>query len=629
MSSKKPVLKEVPDVVVNAVTGATYKKGRFLGKGGFARCYELTDIKDQRLYAGKVVSKLLLLKNHQRDKMAQEIRIHRSLQHKHIVRMDGFFEDTDNVYILLELCPRRSLMELHKRRKHVTEPEARYFTKQIVEACEYLHKNKIIHRDLKLGNLFLNEEMEIKVGDFGLATVVEVDGQRKKTLCGTPNYIAPEMLDKKGHSYEVDIWAIGCILYTLLVGKPPFETSSLKDTYNRIKNNNYSIPGRISEEAEQLIRRLLQTDPEKRPTIHEVSTFSYIISFLAVSYYAFFKSYTPSRLPTSCLTMAPKFANTEIPDKRSALNELRQENIIISPKERMRKDLLTVPVRPLTSVPELQIVSNTKHRIYEPRTTGTGISYGSGDHPLDCYLSDLCRQLAEVVNSMPKENPNIRDDDVEDPAAMPVFWISKWVDYSDKYGLGYQLCDNSIGVVFNDNTKMVLDAAGEQVQYLGRENDEHYYTVKHYPEKLQKKITLLQYFKNYMSEHLQKAGADMPIREGDELARLPVLRIWFRTQSAIVLHLTNGTLQLNFFEDHTKLVICPLMGAATYIDSERNFRVLKLAALVKYGCPKALHDRLRYAKMMVERLMSAHSARPFSSVLTSMARHPSNIAGNY
>ncbi|MCP9259771.1 Serine/threonine-protein kinase PLK [Dirofilaria immitis] len=600
MSSKKPVLKEIPDIVINTDTNATYKKGRFLGKGGFARCYELIDINDQKCYAGKVVSKLLLLKNHQRDKMAQEIRIHRTLQHKHIVRMDGFFEDSDNVYILLELCPRRSLMELHKRRKFVTEPEARYFTKQIVEACEYLHENKIIHRDLKLGNLFLNEEMEIKVGDFGLATVVEVDGQRKKTLCGTPNYIAPEMLDKK-------------------------------DTYNRIKNNNYSIPGRISDEAEQLIRRLLQTDPEKRPNINEVSQFT------------FFKGYTPSRLPTSCLTMAPKFANTEISDRRSALNELKQENnVLISPKERVRKDLLAVPARPLTSVPELQVLSNVKHRPCDsrrlhlckhyraytvPRTSG--VPYVSGDHPSDCYLSDLCRQLAEVVNNKPKENPNIRDDDLEDPAAMPVFWISKWVDYSDKYGLGYQLCDNSIGVVFNDNTKMVLDAAGEQVQYLGRENDEHYYTISHYPEKLQKKITLLQYFKNYMSEHLQKAGADMPIREGDELARLPVLRIWFRTQSAIVLHLTNGTLQLNFFEDHTKLVICPLMGAATYIDSERNFRVLKLSALAKYGCPKTLLDRLRYAKVMVERLMSANSARPFSSTLISATRSTPSTAGNY
>lgn len=103
-----------------------------------------------------------------------------------------------------------------------------YFFEQIVEACLYLHEKKIIHRDLKLGNLFLNEEMQVKIGDFGLATVLEFDGERKKTLCGTPNYIAPEMLDKKGHSFEVDIWAIGCILFTLLVGKPPFETETLK-----------------------------------------------------------------------------------------------------------------------------------------------------------------------------------------------------------------------------------------------------------------------------------------------------------------------------------------------------------------------------------------------------------------
>ena len=93
---------------------------------------------------------------------------------------------------------------------------------------KYLHEQRIIHRDLKLGNLFLNEKMHVKLGDFGLATQVEFDGERKKTLCGTPNYIAPEMLDKKGHSFEVDIWAIGCILFTLLVGKPPFETETLK-----------------------------------------------------------------------------------------------------------------------------------------------------------------------------------------------------------------------------------------------------------------------------------------------------------------------------------------------------------------------------------------------------------------
>lgn len=100
--------------------------------------------------------------------------------------------------------------------------------------------------------------LQIKLGDFGLATTVGYDGERKRTLCGTPNYIAPEVLSKKGHSFEVDVWSIGCILYTLLVGKPPFETETLKDTYNRIKNNEYHIPTRIGPLARKLIFRLLQ-----------------------------------------------------------------------------------------------------------------------------------------------------------------------------------------------------------------------------------------------------------------------------------------------------------------------------------------------------------------------------------
>ncbi len=106
-------------------------------------------------------------------------------------------------------------MELHKRRKAITEPEARYFMRQLLLGVQHLHRQRIIHRDLKLGNLFLNDDMELKIGDFGLATRLEYDGERKKTLCGTPNYIAPEVLCKKGHSFEVDVWSIGCILYAI------------------------------------------------------------------------------------------------------------------------------------------------------------------------------------------------------------------------------------------------------------------------------------------------------------------------------------------------------------------------------------------------------------------------------
>ena len=93
---------------------------------------------------------------------------------------------------------------------------------QVLEGLEYLHAHKIIHRDLKLGNLFLTENMQIKIGDFGLATKLDFSGEKKRTICGTPNYIAPEILESKGHSYEVDIWSFGVIIYTLTFGRPPF-----------------------------------------------------------------------------------------------------------------------------------------------------------------------------------------------------------------------------------------------------------------------------------------------------------------------------------------------------------------------------------------------------------------------
>lgn len=180
-----------------------------------------------------------MMKHNQKEKMTQEIRIHQSLCHKNIVKFFSFFDDTANVYIVLELCKKRSMMELHKRRRVITEYETRFYIHQILDGVKYLHDNRIIHRDLKLGNLFLNDNLQVKIGDFGLATRIEYEGERKKTLCGTPNYIAPEILTKKGHSFEVDIWSIGCVMYTLLVGQPPFETKTLKDTYTKIRKCDY------------------------------------------------------------------------------------------------------------------------------------------------------------------------------------------------------------------------------------------------------------------------------------------------------------------------------------------------------------------------------------------------------
>ncbi|XP_022240033.1 serine/threonine-protein kinase PLK1-like isoform X1 [Limulus polyphemus] len=542
----------------------------------------------KEVFAGKIVPKALLSKQHQKEKMSQEIAIHRSLNHINIVNFHGFFEDPDFIYIVLELCRRRSLMEMHKRRRAITEPETRYFIRQIVTACKYLHEQKVIHRDLKLGNLFLSDDMEIKVGDFGLATRVDYDGERKRTLCGTPNYIAPEVLGKKGHSFEVDSWSLGCIIYTLLVGKPPFETSSLKDTYMRIKKNEYHIPSRVSLPARNLIQKLLRSDPIQRPNMDQLLHDEFMTS-----------GYLPTRLPTSCLTMAPRFDAKNI----SIISTTNSRKPLLEINKDEQFGALSKPNTPvkLPAVPEGVTMPDKQgkpEKVVKPSVS---------DVPPDYYLSDMFSMLTSVVGAKPADKAVVQEDEALDPAAIPIFWVSKWVDYTDKYGLGYQLCDNSVGVLFNDSTRIILLADELNVQYIERDGQESYYTLQKFPESLNKKVTLLKYFRNYMNEHLLKAGESIVPREGDELIRLPYLRAWFRTRSAIVLHLTNGTLQINFFQDHTKIILCPLMGAVTYIDEKRDFRTFRLKLIEDLGCSRELASRLRYARTMAERLLASQS----------------------
>ena len=154
-----------------------------------------------------------------------EIKVHRSLKSIYVCRLIHFFDDEAFIYIILELCTQSTLENLLKTRKRFHTIEVQYYTKQLVNALLYLQSEKVIHRDLKLGNILLNHNQEVKLADFGLAVRLESDDELRKTICGTPNYIAPEVIQGYvGHSYPADIWSLGVIIYQLSFGKAPFET---------------------------------------------------------------------------------------------------------------------------------------------------------------------------------------------------------------------------------------------------------------------------------------------------------------------------------------------------------------------------------------------------------------------
>ncbi len=222
-----------------------------------------------------------------------EIKIHQKLKHSTIVSIDHHFEDNDNVYIMMELCRNETLSDLVKRRGGLTELESKYFLRQIIDGLKYIHSENVIHRDLKLGNLFLTNDLRIKIGDFGLATMVAGMHERRRTICGTPNYMAPEVLaatkdHADGYCFPADIWAIGIIAYALLNGHPPFETPDVKETYRKISALNFKFPDSFSIEARDFIMSILQADPYMRPTLLQLESHPFLAK-------------APAALPLSCL----------------------------------------------------------------------------------------------------------------------------------------------------------------------------------------------------------------------------------------------------------------------------------------------------------------------------------------
>jgi len=153
-----------------------------------------------------------------------------------------------------------------RNRKRITEPEVRSYMMQLAIGLKYIHEKNIVHRDLKLGNLFLGGDMQLKIGDFGLSERINYEGELLNSLSGTPNYIAPEILTKEGHSFGVDVWAVGVIAYTLLFGVPPFQTKTSKATCNRIKQVMYTYPPKIkvTSQCKDFINQCLQKNPADR-----------------------------------------------------------------------------------------------------------------------------------------------------------------------------------------------------------------------------------------------------------------------------------------------------------------------------------------------------------------------------
>lgn len=154
---------------------------------------------------------------------------------------------------------------------------------QIVDGLKYLHSHNILHRDMKLPNLLVTANMRVKIADFGLATQLSRPDEKHMTMCGTPNYISPEVAMRTAHGQPADVWGLGIMMYTLLVGRPPFDTDGVASTLKKVVSSELMIPINMSIEARDLLDKLLQKDPNCRIRLDDVLRHPFMRKYLAAS----------------------------------------------------------------------------------------------------------------------------------------------------------------------------------------------------------------------------------------------------------------------------------------------------------------------------------------------------------
>ncbi|KAL3802357.1 hypothetical protein HJC23_007182 [Cyclotella cryptica] len=687
-----------------------YLRGKLLGKGGFAKVYKVTSLDTNKEYAIKIVPKANLVKSRARQKLQTEIKIHRTMKHANICEYKHFFEDKTNCYILLELCHNQSMNEMIKRRKYLTEEETRFFMLQIVDAVSFMHEANVIHRDLKLGNLFLNKHLNIKVGDFGLATRLDTSDEKRKTICGTPNYIAPEVIngdkEKRGHSFEVDTWSMGVICYTMIVGKPPYESTDVKSTYRRILANEYSFPeGKVSCHARELISSMLQTDPKMRPTLD------------AMRSHPFFSERIPNALPHSCIVSQPIWAVDEFGELQavkptsaldieniSKMSSMKQTSSKGKPFEALENIIQPKSSSNVTASTTAQSSTTTKFNIFKDvvdeieeckpsakqpsqnittqcdsaGTRSDGVPSCQASSPVDRLADKMSTfgfdELRSATQMSSSESPWATDkketlekathssaatpkgqqtspDDLSELEVMhnrlteclnnyervqnggakvelpyPIDcdmwgatkWVTRYVDYTSKYGLGFLLNDGSSGVYFNDSTKAVLSTDDDKFIYAERKKGVDgstepisSYSLADYPsDTLKKKVTLLQHFRSYLLEQQKRAEENGEIeqmvnfeeRHTTDDSALVYMKKWIRTKHAMLFRLSNGTVQVLFY-DLTEVLISSEGKLITFVDKEKN-RFVHTIADVANKQQNDVQRRLKYAKEILSQLIS-------------------------
>jgi len=279
---KQPIVEEPKQDEDRPFQVSDFEIGRVLGSGLFGKVYLARTAKEKKVVALKVLYKKQLEKENAVSQLRREVEIHSRLRHENIVRMYSYFHCSLRVYLVMEYCPGGTLFEMMNAapNRRLEDPKAASVLRQLCSALAYCHRFQIVHRDIKPENILFGKNGNVKLADFGWAVANQSRNTKmsRQTLCGTVDYIAPEMLDD-GVPYDerVDSWMVGVLLYEMTVGSAPFTSRLDCETCDKISNCEVTIPEFVSPGATSLIEKLLVKNPGLRYDVKQVLKHRWIL----------------------------------------------------------------------------------------------------------------------------------------------------------------------------------------------------------------------------------------------------------------------------------------------------------------------------------------------------------------
>ena len=243
-----------------------------IGKGGFGSVWKVRHKITRQIFAIKVINKESIVKQNMIEQTNREIEIMYKLDHPHIIKLYSHFEDDEDFCLIMQIASKGQLYSVIKRLKRLDQRTAAQYMREVISAIKYLHTRNppIIHRDIKPENILLDQDGRCKLADFGWSNFD--DGRKnRETYCGTPEYLAPEMVTKSGHNESVDIWALGVLLFEMLTGRTPFNfTGDRIQLYNNIKSLRIVWTDDFPQLAKDLVGRILKLNPKDRLSLDQM-----------------------------------------------------------------------------------------------------------------------------------------------------------------------------------------------------------------------------------------------------------------------------------------------------------------------------------------------------------------------